>query len=205
MRKKSLLLQINNHSPILDNPDGMSENAFPLKFYFKGRPSFAEEIWGPFPWKSGAPPCRGSRDNALISPFPLLCLAGSESPAPFAADGSGGQKNRQEGEQYRQMNKMLIGTQEEKQLSNEISAPYEVPQYPIEQIETKLIRYVENPQDPFSVLSIFYITWFRVGEGWLMKPKWSPSIMGFFFNVSGRYCMLLEKWRDQADPSKVLL
>ncbi len=26
------------------------------------------------------------------------------------------------------------------QLSNEISAPYEVPQYPIEQIETKLIR-----------------------------------------------------------------
>ena len=30
----------------------------------------------------------------------------------------------------------------DQQLSNEISAPYEVPQYPIEQIETKLIRCV---------------------------------------------------------------
>ena len=30
----------------------------------------------------------------------------------------------------------------DQQLSNEISAPYEVPQYPIEQIETKLIRWV---------------------------------------------------------------
>jgi len=61
---------------------------------------------------------------------------GSESPAPFLSD------NRQmEGERIRQMAKRLIGPDvAEKQLSNEISAPYEVPQYPIEQIETKLIR-----------------------------------------------------------------
>ena len=45
-------------------------------------------------------------------------------------------------ERYRQMAKMLIGNSEDKKLSNEISAPYEVPQYPIEQIETKLIRLV---------------------------------------------------------------
>ena len=44
-------------------------------------------------------------------------------------------------ERYRQMAKLLIGN-EDKKLSNEISAPYEVPQYPIEQIETKLIRLV---------------------------------------------------------------
>ena len=48
-----------------------------------------------------------------------------------------------EGERIRQMAKRLIGPDvAEKQLSNEISAPYEVPQYPIEQIETKLIRYL---------------------------------------------------------------
>ena len=48
-----------------------------------------------------------------------------------------------EGERIRQMAKRLIGPDvAEKQLSNEISAPYEVPQYPIEQIETKLIRYI---------------------------------------------------------------
>ena len=48
---------------------------------------------------------------------------------------------KDDGERYRQMAKMLIGNSEDKKLSNEISAPYEVPQYPIEQIETKLIRY----------------------------------------------------------------
>ena len=43
------------------------------------------------------------------------------------------------------MAKRLIGSEvAEKQLSNEISAPYEVPQYPIEQIETKLIRWEER-------------------------------------------------------------
>lgn len=54
-----------------------------------------------------------------------------------------------EGERYRQLSKMLIkdgenkdGENNQQQLSNEISAPYEVPQYPIEQIETKLIRLV---------------------------------------------------------------
>lgn len=69
-----------------------------------------------------------------------LCFSGSESPAPF----EGGNKGRQaEGERIRQIAKTLIGPEiAEKQLSNEISAPYEVPQYPIEQIETKLIRYI---------------------------------------------------------------
>lgn len=47
---------------------------------------------------------------------------------------------KSESQQYREMAKRLIGSQDEKYLSNEISAPYEVPQYPIEQIETKLIR-----------------------------------------------------------------
>ncbi|CAB4061386.1 AMPD [Lepeophtheirus salmonis] len=45
-----------------------------------------------------------------------------------------------EGERFRQIAKMLINNKEDKHLSNEISAPYEVPQYPIEQIETKMIR-----------------------------------------------------------------
>ena len=35
---------------------------------------------------------------------------------------------------------MMNAAPAEKHLSNEISAPYEVPQYPIEQIETKMIR-----------------------------------------------------------------
>ena len=66
-----------------------------------------------------------------------VSLSGSESPAGF--DGTGGDKR--EGERLREMAKMLIGNGDDKQhLSNEISAPYEVPQYPIEQIETKLIR-----------------------------------------------------------------
>ena len=37
------------------------------------------------------------------------------------------------------MSKSLIGV-DGQQLSNELSAPYEVPQFPIEQIESKLLR-----------------------------------------------------------------
>ena len=68
----------------------------------------------------------------------LFYFSGSESPAPFVNE----TKDRKlEGERIRQMAKRLIGPEAlEKHLSNEISAPYEVPQYPIEQIETKLIR-----------------------------------------------------------------
>ncbi|XP_023322408.1 AMP deaminase 2 isoform X4 [Eurytemora carolleeae] len=44
-----------------------------------------------------------------------------------------------EGELYRQMSKSLVGV-DGQQLSNELSAPYEVPQFPIEQIESKLLR-----------------------------------------------------------------
>lgn len=74
-----------------------------------------------------------------------LLISGSESPGAFERMPSlttenQSAKSRYEGERYRQMAKMLIGNNEDKQLSNEISAPYEVPQYPIEQIETKLIR-----------------------------------------------------------------
>ena len=36
------------------------------------------------------------------------------------------------------------GTDKDRRLGNEISAPYEFPQYPIEQIETKLIRSVQT-------------------------------------------------------------
>ena len=80
-------------------------------------------------------PLRTGREKGLIR----LSFSGSESPSPFPA---GDNKGRQvEGERIRQMAKILIGPDvAEKQLSNEISAPYEVPQYPIEQIETKLIR-----------------------------------------------------------------
>jgi hypothetical protein len=39
----------------------------------------------------------------------------------------------------RQLSKTLIGS-EGPTLSNELSAPYEVPQFPIEQIETKLLK-----------------------------------------------------------------
>jgi hypothetical protein len=44
----------------------------------------------------------------------------------------------------RQLSKTLIGS-EGPTLSNELSAPYEVPQFPIEQIETKLLKYVTAP------------------------------------------------------------
>ena len=72
--------------------------------------------------------------------FAIVFFLGSESPAPFLTD-----SRQMEGERIRQMAKRLIGPDvAEKQLSNEISAPYEVPQYPIEQIETKLIRYVHS-------------------------------------------------------------
>ena len=63
-----------------------------------------------------------------------------------------------EGERIRQMAKRLIGPDvAEKQLSNEISAPYEVPQYPIEQIETKLIRYLWFTVYPWMALLGFHI------------------------------------------------
>ena len=57
-----------------------------------------------------------------------------------------------DGERYRQMAKLLGNDLEDKpRLANQISAPYEVPQYPIEQIEAKLNRYVI-----FSVNFILY-------------------------------------------------
>ena len=51
-----------------------------------------------------------------------------------------------DGERYREIAKILVSgnaiddSPNRRHTSNEISAPYEVPQYPIEQIETKLNR-----------------------------------------------------------------
>lgn len=86
----------------------------------------------------------------------FLYFAGSESPTGYDSgslnavagckDGAGTGKGQPdtEGDRYRRMSKLLIGgnkLEDTPHLSNEISAPYEVPQYPIEQIETKLNRY----------------------------------------------------------------
>ena len=83
---------------------------------------------------------------------------GSESPAGFdvgslktvtgCADGMGVGKGNQgiDEERYREMAKLLVAgnTLEDqpnrRHTSSSISAPYEVPQYPIEQIESKLNR-----------------------------------------------------------------
>ena len=88
-----------------------------------------------------------------IANFYFFPIAGSESPSPFPLES---RKSQLEGERIRQMAKRLIGPEvAEKQLSNEISAPYEVPQYPIEQIETKLIRLVWLTQRCTKILPIW--------------------------------------------------
>ena len=61
----------------------------------------------------------------------FLMLSGTESPPSERSDG-----RKSEGEIYRQLSKQLL--KGEGSLGNEISAPYEVPQFPIEQIEQKL-------------------------------------------------------------------
>ena len=58
----------------------------------------------------------------------------TESPPSERTDG-----RKSEGEMYRQFSKQLL-RKEEDSLGNEISAPYEIPQFPIEQIEQKLHR-----------------------------------------------------------------
>ena len=58
----------------------------------------------------------------------------NESPPSERTDG-----RKSEGEMYRQFSKQLLG-KEGDSLGNEISAPYEIPQFPIEQIEQKLHR-----------------------------------------------------------------
>jgi len=57
---------------------------------------------------------------------------GSESPLNTRRN------DKADGEVYRQLSKTLIGS-DGAQLSNEVSAPYEFPQLPIEQIESKLL------------------------------------------------------------------
>ena len=41
---------------------------------------------------------------------------------------------------FRQLGKSLLGSSGGQELGNELSAPYEVPQFPIEQIESKIRR-----------------------------------------------------------------
>ena len=60
------------------------------------------------------------------------CILGTDSPPNERSDG-----RKSEGEMYRQLSKQLLGKEEEV-LGNELSAPYEVPQFPIEQIQSKL-------------------------------------------------------------------
>ncbi|TRY71988.1 hypothetical protein TCAL_03957 [Tigriopus californicus] len=86
--------------------------------------SITQHVWA----FASFPPCR----EATLK-------LGSESPAAFMDKNPLSSSLKSESQQYREMAKRLIGSQDEKYLSNEISAPYEVPQYPIEQIETKLI------------------------------------------------------------------
>ena len=63
-------------------------------------------------------------------------MSGTESPPSERSDG-----RKAEGEIYRQLSKQLLG-KDEVSLGNELSAPYEVPQFPIEQIESKIRRSV---------------------------------------------------------------
>jgi len=63
---------------------------------------------------------------------------GSESPLNT--------RRIEDGEKYRQLSKTLIGS-DGAQLSNEVSAPYEFPQLPIEQIETKLLSVQKESKD----------------------------------------------------------
>ena len=60
------------------------------------------------------------------------CILGTDSPPNERSDG-----RKSEGEMYRQLSKQLLGKEEEA-LGNELSAPYEIPQFPIEQIQSKL-------------------------------------------------------------------
>ena len=61
-------------------------------------------------------------------------FTGTDSPPNERSDGA-----KSEGELYRQLSKQLLGS-EMKGMGNELSAPYEVPQFPIEQIQSKLNR-----------------------------------------------------------------
>ncbi|CAB4061385.1 AMPD [Lepeophtheirus salmonis] len=76
----------------------------------------------------------GSNKNVNVTDLGII---GGEEQEPSGLSHS---YQNTEGERFRQIAKMLINNKEDKHLSNEISAPYEVPQYPIEQIETKMIR-----------------------------------------------------------------
>ncbi len=65
---------------------------------------------------------------------------------------------------FRQMSKSLVGV-DGQQLSNELSAPYEVPQFPIEQIESKLLRLVGTSKHMEQRISL------------LGKIQWRPIIL----------------------------
>eukprot|EP00091_Calanus_sinicus_P006647 TRINITY_DN17343_c0_g1_i1.p2 TRINITY_DN17343_c0_g1~~TRINITY_DN17343_c0_g1_i1.p2 ORF type:complete len:146 (-),score=45.33 TRINITY_DN17343_c0_g1_i1:262-699(-) len=67
-------------------------------------------------------------------------MIGADSPPNERSDGA-----KTEGELYRQLSKHLIGS-DGQGLGNELSAPYEVPQFPIEQIQSKLNRVKDGPR-----------------------------------------------------------
>ena len=64
----------------------------------------------------------------------MLPISGTDSPPSERSDG-----RKSEGEMYRQLSAQLLG-KEAGAAGAELSAPYEVPQFPIEQIQSKLAR-----------------------------------------------------------------
>lgn len=72
------------------------------------------------------------------------CPVGTESPPNERAGG------KREGELFRQLSVGLMGS-EFHQLSNEVSAPYEFPQFPIEQIESKLLTVQKEKGGPAAL------------------------------------------------------
>jgi len=76
----------------------------------------------------------------------MTVAPGTDSPPNERSDGA-----KTQGELYRQLSKTLVGPDGQALgqgmgLGNELSAPYEVPQFPIEQIQTKLNKVKEGPR-----------------------------------------------------------
>jgi len=73
----------------------------------------------------------------------VVSLSGSgdarEDSPPVESDA-----RRSDSDLYRQLGKSLLGSSGGQELGNELSAPYEVPQFPIEQIESKIRRVKEG-------------------------------------------------------------
>ena len=83
----------------------------------------------------------GSESPSGFDVGALKSVTGCQEGIPVSKGNQGG-----EGDRYREVAKLLVvgnnleDNPNRRHTSNEISAPYEVPQYPIEQIESKLNR-----------------------------------------------------------------